>query len=316
MRFNAATSSCAGPAPNSDGARRRTPKTRRRRHAIAYLLLLPGLLIHIAVVGVPSILTLAFSTLDWSITGPMRFIGLENFREILTEDTVFRMAFGNNLSWLAFFLAVPMIMGLGGALALSNIRRGQIVYRTVIFLPYILSSVIVGRLFQTLYHPFYGINKILEAVGMDWATRTWLGDPNTALYAVANASNWHWWPFTLVIFLGALQQIDPSLYEAAAIEGANSRQVFRFVTLPLLRPTVIFLLLMTLIWGFMTFDYIYVMTKGGPGNSSEVMATWIYTQAVDFRRAGYASALAVMLGLITVGVIAGYTYLRRRGWEV
>jgi raffinose/stachyose/melibiose transport system permease protein len=222
----------------------------------------------------------------------------------------------NNLRWLAFFLTVPMILGLGGALVLSNIQRGQIVYRTVLFLPYILSSVIVGRLFQSLYHPFYGINQLLEAAGMEWATRTWLGDPATALYAVANASNWHWWPFPLVVFLGALQQIDRALYESAAIEGANPWQTFRYVTLPLLRPTLVFLLLMTLIWGFMTFDYIYVMTKGGPGNSSEVMATWIYSQAVDFRRAGYASALAVTLGLITAGVIAAYVYLRRRGWEV
>jgi raffinose/stachyose/melibiose transport system permease protein len=120
----------------------------------------------------------------------------------------------------------------------------------------------------------------------------------------------------MVIFLGALQQIDRALYEAAAIEGANGWQIFRYVTLPLLRPTLVFLLLMTLIWGFMTFDYIYIMTKGGPANSSEVMATWIYTQAVDFRRAGYASALAATLGVITASVIAVYMYLRRRGWEV
>lgn len=287
-----------------------------RRNTVGYLLLAPGLLIHILVIGIPSLLTLGFSTLDWNIIGPMHFVGLANFREILTEDLVFRTAFANNLRWLAFFLTVPMTLGLGAALLLSNIRRGQIAYRTVLFLPYILSSVIVSRLFQSLYHPFYGINVLLESLGMEWATRTWLGDPATALYAVATASNWHWWPFPMVVFLGALQQIDRTLYESAAIEGATPWQTFRYVTLPLLRPTVVFLFLMTLIWGFMTFDYIYLMTKGGPGNASEVMATWIYSQAVDYRRAGYASALAVMLGLITACVIAAYTYLRRRGWEV
>jgi raffinose/stachyose/melibiose transport system permease protein len=295
---------------------RTTTSRATQRNRIGYMLLAPALLIHVAVVGIPSILTLAFSTLDWNIIGPMRFIGLANFREIFADDHVFRMAFVNNVRWLIFFLTVPMVLGMAAALVLSHIERGQIIYRTVLFLPYILSSVIVGRLFQSLYHPFYGINLILEAWGLDGLTRTWLGDPNVALYAVATASTWHWWPFPMVVFLGALQQIDRTLYESASIEGADGWQSFRYVTLPLLRPTLIFLLLMTLIWGFMTFDYIYVMTKGGPGNSTEVMATWIYTQAVDFRRAGYASALAVMLGLITAGVIAGYTYLRRRGWEV
>ena len=268
----------------------RRPRRFNRRAWVAYALLLPGLLIHLAVVGIPSLLTLALSTFDWNITGPMRFVGLENFRELFGEDTVFRVAFINNLRWLFFFITIPMVMGLGCAILLSSIHRGQIAYRTALFLPYILSSVIVARLFQSLYHPFYGLNQILESAGMEWAIRTWLGDPATALYAVANASNWHWWPFPMIVFLGALQQIDRALYEAASIEGASGWQSFRYVTLPLLRPTLVFLVLMTLIWAFGTFDYIYTMTKGGPANSSQVMATWIYTQAVDYRRAGSASA--------------------------
>ena len=153
-------------------------------------------------------------------------------------------------------------------------------------------------------------------MGLHWLALTWLGDPQTALYSVAFAWTWHWWPFPMVIFLSALQQIDHSLYEAAAIEGAGEWQCFRYVTIPMIRATLVFLALMTLLWGFGTFDYIYVMTRGGPANASEVMSTWIVTQAVDYRRMGYASTLAVALGLISSGVIVVYLYLRRRGLEV
>lgn len=286
------------------------------KHAAAYLLLLPGLVIHIGVIGLPSVLTLGISTLQWDITGPMTFVGLENYRKILFEDEVFFTAFTNNLRWLSLSMTLPLVAGLGAAVLISKTNRTQILYRTAIFVAYIFPTVVVARLWQMFYHPFFGINQVLESVGLEWATRTWLGDPQTALYAVAFAWNWHWWAFPMVIFLAALQQIDRAYYEAAAIEGAGDWQSFLFVTLPLLRPTLVFVVLISLLWGFITFDYVFVMTRGGPANHSEVMSTWIITQAIDYRRMGYASALAAAMGLITGAIIACYIYLRRRGLEV
>ena len=286
------------------------------KHAAAYLLLLPGLVIHVGVIGVPSVLTLGISTLEWDLTGPMTFVGLENYRKILFEDEVFFTAFTNNLRWLSLSMTVPLVAGLGAAVLISKTKRAQLFYRTAIFIAYIFPTVVVARLWQMFYHPFFGINQVLESAGLDWAAKVWLGDPQIALYAVAFAWNWHWWAFPMVIFLAALQQIDRAYYEAAAIEGAGDWQLFYFVTLPLLRPTLVFVVLMSLLWGFITFDYVFVMTRGGPANSSEVMSTWIITQAIDYRRMGYASALATAIGLITGAIIVCYIYLRRRGLEV
>lgn len=295
-------------------------QTRRRpargRDVIAYLLLLPGLALHIVVVGIPSVLTIALSTVEWNGIGAMRFVGIENFQRLLWGDPVFWRAFLNNLRWLAFFLTIPLAFGLIVAVILSQVRRGQTAYRTVLFLPYILSTVIVARLWMSIFHPFYGINAVTQSLGWDWARLNGLGDPSLSLYYIAVAANWHWWAFPMVIFLAALQQIDRSLYEAASVEGANIWQSFWYITVPLLRPTIVFLILMTVIWGFMAFDYVYIMTGGGPAHATELMATWIFSTAIESRQAGYASALAVALGVICSGVIVLHLYLRRQGWEV
>jgi raffinose/stachyose/melibiose transport system permease protein len=267
------------------------------------------------VIGLPVVLTVLLAFVDWDGIGPITPVGLDNFRRLAADD-VFWRGFTNNARWIAIFLTVPMAMGLAVAALLGRVGRGRTLYRAVLYLPYVLSSVVVARLWMSIYHPFYGYNAVAEAFGAPWARLAGIGDPTTALYYVANAANWHWWPFPAVIFLAAIQQIDPSLYEAAAVEGAGPWQAFRHITFPLLRPTFVFLLLMATIWGFNAFEYVFVMTRGGPAHASELMATWIYAQMIEYRRAGYASALAVALGLICSGVIALYVYLRRRGWEV
>jgi raffinose/stachyose/melibiose transport system permease protein len=287
----------------------------RERQATAYLLLAPGLLLHLCVVGIPVFLTVCLSLTTWDGIGPITFAGLDNFRR-LVGDRVFWQSFANNLRWIAVFLTVPMAMGLVVAALLGHVERGRTVYRALIFLPYVLSAVVVSRIWGSLYHPFYGLNALTGSLGWGWARLSGIGDPAAALYYVANAANWHWWPFPAVVFLAAMQQIDRSLYEAAAVEGASDGQAFRYVTLPLLRPTVVFLLLMATIWGFNAFDYVYVMTKGGPAHASELMATWIFSTMIEQRDAGYAATLAVALGTICSTVIALYVHLRRRGWEV
>ena len=287
----------------------------RGRNATAYLLLAPGLLLHLGVVGVPVVLTVCLSLTAWDGIGPITFVGLANFQK-LAGDRVFWQSFTNNLRWIAIFLTIPIGMGLVVAALLGHVERGRTLYRALIYLPYVLSAVMVSRIWSALYHPFYGLNALTGALGWRWARLSGIGDPAAALYYVANAANWHWWPFPAVIFLAAMQQIDRSLYEAAAVEGASELSAFRYITLPLLRPTVVFLLLMATIWGFNAFEYVYVMTKGGPAHASELMATWIFATMIEQRDAGYAATLAVALGTICSVVIGLYVHLRRRGWEV
>lgn len=287
----------------------------RTRDLASYLMMLPALVLHLAIVGVPVVLTLCLSLTDWNGIGPIRWVGGENFAK-LAADGVFWTAFLNNLRWIAIFLTVPIVFGLGVALLLSRVDRGRTLYRALIYLPYILPAVVVGRLWLSLYHPFYGLNLVFEQLGWRWAHLAGIGVPSTAIYYVANAANWHWWPFPAIVFLAALQQLDRSLYEAAAVEGANAWQSFWYITLPLLRPTIVFLLLLATIWGFNSFEYVYVMTKGAPAHASELMATWIFAQMIEYRSAGYASALAVALATISSTVIVLYFWLQRRGWDV
>jgi raffinose/stachyose/melibiose transport system permease protein len=304
-------------AVGQDTARTLTIATAvKRRRWLGYLFVAPALLLHLCIVGVPALATFGLSLFNWDGFKPPEFIWLGNYVDILTKDEVFLRAFTNNLRWLAIFLTVPVFIGLLTATMVSTLGKSQFVYRTTYFLPYIFSSAVVARMFNYLYQPFYGVNLILKQLGVPELGQSWLGNPNLVLFSVLNASQWHFWGFDFMVFLAALQQIDQSLYEAASLDGASRWQSFAFVTVPLLRPTIVFILLMTTLWSFNAFDYVYIMTQGGPAHASELLATWIYSNAVNSRMAGYASALAVTLTLISSGVIIGYIYLRRRGMEV
>jgi raffinose/stachyose/melibiose transport system permease protein len=287
----------------------------RRRRWLGYLFITPALLLHLAIVGVPAVVTFLLSTVQWDGLRPPIFVGLGNFVEIVTRDDVFWRAFTNNLRWMAVFLTVPIVLGLLAAVLVGTVGRSQFLYRTIFFLPYIFAAAVVARMFGYLYHPFYGINLVFKQIGLPDLARPWLGDPNIAIYAVMFASLWHFWGFDFLVFLAALQQLDRALYEAAALDGATRWQSFRYVTLPLLRPTLVFVVLITTLWSFNAFEYVYIMTQGGPAHASQLMATWIYSSAVAGQRIGYASALAVLLTLLASGVIAAYIYLRRKGLE-
>lgn len=287
-----------------------------QRRLLGYAFVAPAIAVHLFVVGLPALAALGLSLTDWDGLRLPHFIGLANFDELIHRDGVFWQAFLNNLHWTAVFLTVPVALGLGTAVMISRVSRLQTVYRVVFFLPYVFASVVVSRIFGFIYNPFYGVNKLFRNWGLGFLAQSWLGDPGIALYSVMAADVWHFWGFDMVVFLAALQQIDPSLYEAATIDGAGGWQRFRHMTVPLLRPTFGFILMMTALWSFLTFDYVYVMTGGGPAHATELMATWIIGTAVEARRAGYASALAVTLTLLSSVIIVGFLYLRRRGVEV
>jgi len=266
-----------------------------RSRAVPYLFVAPVFIVHLSLVTVPALSTLVMSFYEWNGLGAPRFIGLRNFVFLFTEDTVVGTAVTNNLKWAAIFLTVPIILGLVVAVLVSQIKRFQMFFRTVYFIPYVISAAVAGKIWTAYYNPFYGINVLFGRLGWHRLADTlWLGDPDIALYAVAFVDNWHWWGFVMVLFLGALQQIDTSLYESARVDGSNKLQELLHISLPGIRQTLAFVLIMTVMWSFLTFDYVYVMTNGGPGNSSEILATWIYKNAFIRYNAGYANALCVV----------------------
>jgi raffinose/stachyose/melibiose transport system permease protein len=207
------------------------------------------------------------------------------------------------------FGSVPMAMGLLGAYLLSQIKRGQMLFRALYFIPYVIASVVNAAVWKMLLSPTSGIGHLF---GNDHA---WLGDTATSLLSVNVVVDWHFWGFLAVIFFAAMQGVEPTLYDAAKVDGANKWQQFKSVTIPGIRPTLIFLILMTVIWSLKAFDYIFIMTQGGPAGSSEVVSTLMYKQAFNEYEAGYAAALGLSMTFVTAIILGFYQMLRRRGWE-
>jgi raffinose/stachyose/melibiose transport system permease protein len=265
----------------------------------------------------PTVATVRYSLTEWSGLGEAEFVGLQNYRQMLS-DSEFYQALWHNVVWTAIFLTVPVAMGFLGAFLLSQIRRFQIFFRVVYFVPYMIASVVNAAIWQNLLDPQRGVGSALASIGIPWLEGiAFFGDPRLALPAVAFVDNWHWWGFVVVLFLTAMQSVEPELYEAARIDGANRWQQFRHVTLPGIRPTLAFVLLMTVIWSLLVFDYIYIITQGGPAGSTEVVATLLYKEAFARFNAGYAATLGLSMSFVSALIILGYLYLRRRkGWEI
>lgn len=287
---------------------------KRRRNRIPYYFILPAFIVHICIVTGPSLSTLVMSLFDWNGMGGAKYIGLDNFKEIFTKDPIVKTAVIHNLQWLAVFITVPLILGFTVAILVSRLRRCQMFLRTVYFIPYVISAAVAGKIWTAYMNPYYGLNTIFDKLGFHkLADVLWLGNPKIALFSVAFVDNWHWWGFIMVLFLGALQQVDPTLYEAARVDGANKLQELLHVSIPGIRQTIAFVLIMTIMWSFLTFDYIYVMTNGGPANSTEIMSTWIYKNAFAKYRAGYANALCVIQSGICIILYFVQKYVSKKG---
>ncbi|MEV0429356.1 sugar ABC transporter permease [Micromonospora sp. NPDC050495] len=288
----------------ASGARR----ARLRAAVVGWAFLAPLLVLNLLVVLGPSVATVYYSFTDWSGLGPATFIGLDNYVTAFGDAKV-HQALLHNLVWFVLFLTVPMAMGLLGAYLLSQVRRFQMLFRALYFIPYVVASVVNAAVWKMLLSPTSGIT---HQFGID---QSWLGDTSTALLSVNFVVDWHWWGFLAVIFLSAMQGVDPALYDAAKVDGASRWQQYRNVTLPGIRPTMVFIVLMTVIWSLKAFDYIFIMTQGGPAGSSEVVSTLMYKQAFNEYSAGYAAALGLSMTLVTAVILAVYQWMRKKGWE-
>ncbi|HEU0165909.1 MAG TPA: sugar ABC transporter permease, partial [Thermomicrobiales bacterium] len=195
-----------------------------RRKVVPWLFVLPILLINVVVVLGPALSAIYYSMTEWTGIGSAKWIGLDNYRQLLFHDDSFRHAFKNNLIWLAMFLTVPIALALLAASLLAPLKKGAIVYRMGLFLPYVLPSVVVAAIWRSLFNPDRGIPKTLTDWGIPGFDRALLGDPSTVLPSIAFVDNWHFWGFLMVLFLAAMQNIPADLYEAARLDGASKWQ--------------------------------------------------------------------------------------------
>ncbi len=271
--------------------------------------LLPGFLLYTLFILYPAASTLWYSFHDWQGVGEASWTGLANYTRLLS-DPVFWKALSNNLLFLVFYIALPVLIGLVLAASLSQPGlRGAAAYRTLLFLPQILPSALIGVIWRWLYNPAFGpLNQLFYAVGWDSLARPWLGDFTWALPSVGFIASWYFYGFCMAVFVAGIQKIDPSLYDAARLDGANERQGFWFVTLPGLRREIAVVVMFTFIAALKVFDLVFVTTRGGPGNQTLVASLYLYENAFQRSAVGYGSAVAVVITLL---VIAATLLLRR-----
>ena len=286
----------------------------KKRNIVGWLMILPALLLNIFVMGGPILGTLGISLTNWDGIRPPKFIGLANFRKLL-GDSGFFWSVLNNVKWTIFFVTVPILFALIMAGILSKVKRGQMLYRVLFFLPYIVMSVVVAKMWSLIFNPFSGIATILAKFGIE-RVPLFLGDPDIALYSVAFVDASRYWIFLMIMFLTAFFQLDKSLEEAARIDGANRVQNFFYVLIPQIRPTLVTIISLTFIWSFTAFDFVYLMTGGGPGNATELVSTYMYRLAMSSQQPGYASAIALVMVLFSAGYLLLMSLLRKRGWEI
>ncbi len=288
-------------------------KSNRRRRRRAWYFMIPLIAVNGLVIVVPTFQAIYYAFTNWSGYGGAKFIGLSNFEQMFTSSQFWQACY-HNVEWTLFFLIVPMAMGLAGAFMLSRITRFRNLFRTLYFIPYVLSTVVSAVIWENLLNPDGGV---VSGLGVGFLKNiSFFGNTHLALASVAFVNNWQWWGFLVVMFLAAMQGIDPALYEAARLDGANVWKEFRHITVPSIRPVLMFLMLMTVIWSFLVFDYIYIITQGGPDNATQVVGTLMYQEAFSDQAAGYASAMGLFLGVLSVIIVILYTRLRRRGWNV
>jgi multiple sugar transport system permease protein len=287
------------PTPSALGTQRRADTL------TAWLLVLPALAGFALFHALPAVRAAGISLTDWNLLSPPAFVGLDNYVELWGDDRFWN---GLKLSALYALINIPLqtALGLGLAVAMDRLTRALFV-KAVLLLPYLLSNVLVALLWLSLLDPVLGaVNHLVTALGA--APQPFFGSADQALLTVAAVNTWRHMGLVALLFLAGLQNIPRSLYEAAALEGAGEWQLFRRITLPLLRPVLVFVLVTSVTGSFQVFDTIAVTTGGGPQDSTRVIVHYIVQNAFSFYRMGYASAMAMVL---TVLMLA-YTVLQMR----
>ncbi|MDI9472886.1 MAG: sugar ABC transporter permease [Tissierellia bacterium] len=281
----------------------------------ALLFIAPALLFVLLFIYYPIVQNFFMSLYRWKAFGEDRiWVGLQYYRRI-AQDPVFYTALTNNFLYALISIVFQVGFGLVIAAILEEtfFRRFQGFFRTVFFMPSVISITVVGLLFQLIYHPSIGLlNNFLKAIGLENLTRAWLGESGSAMYAIIASSQWQYIGYIMLLFLVAIQKIPKELYESAEMDGAGAFQRFIHITVPQVKETIIMNSIITVIGGFKVFDEVYVMTAGGPGRSTEVLATFLYRSGFRNDEMGMASAIASIIFVITFVLTLVQLYINRK----
>ncbi len=276
-----------------------------------WLFLLPTIIGLLVFRLIPIVWAFVLSFTQWSLLGSPNFVGLSNFVEAFNTET-FIQTFSNTIEFSIIYVIGSIIFGLFLAVLINIKIKSIAFFRAVIYLPVVTSAVAVGIVWNWILGPNIGLlHSILASLNI--TAPYWLGDPKLALTTVASVQVWKMAGYSMILFLSGLQGISAETLEAAIVDGASKVQRFFRITLPMLSPTVFFVLTVSIIDSFKNFELIYAMTKGGPQNSTNTLVYDVYLNAFVYYRVGYASAVAFVL-LVFVGVLTLLNFYIKRHW--
>jgi raffinose/stachyose/melibiose transport system permease protein len=273
----------------------------------------PAIVLLAVFVYYPVVENLRLSLYRWSPFTKETFVGLDNYRDLAADPVAWGALF-NNTAYAIISVVCQVAGGLVLAAVLEELVRGRLkgFLRTVYFIPAVLSLTVVGLLFTFVYNPQIGlVNKFLDLVGLGALKHSWLGESATAIWSIIAMSQWQNVGYLTVLFIVAMQRIPRDLYESAYLDGASRVAAFRYVTVPLVRQMTLLATIITVSGAFLVLNEVWVMTAGGPNNSSHTLASWLYKSAFFNDQFGYASAIAVVIFLITMGAAIVQLFLAR-----
>ncbi|MFC7533768.1 carbohydrate ABC transporter permease [Actinoplanes sp. GCM10030250] len=284
----------------------------KRRGYAVYLI--PGVLASVAVIIVPLVMTVYVSFTKWTGVGDPRWVGFDNYTRLFADE-LFWQSFGNILLLILAMAVIPTLLGLVLAAVLFDYvakkfsDRWAGFFRSGYYLPQVIPVAVTGIVWSWILHPSYGaLNRILETIGLGGLAKNWLGDPDYALYSVMAVMIWFQLGYPIVMFMSGLQRIDPSIYEAADLDGATWWQRFRKITVYMIRPEFYVVLITTTIAALKIFGQVFVLTGGGPSNATLVPSYFAYRNFFEKAQVGYGSAISTVLTVLIV--VLAFVFLR------
>ena len=281
-------------------------KEKRTPTLVYHLLSVPAVALSGMIVLIPAVRTIYSAFTDWNgVSSHMNWIGLRNFQELM-KDWIFWKAVANNFKWTLIFLTIPMVISMFAAVLMARYHVGHKTFQAIYLIPYLLAPSTNAVIWQNIiFSPNAGLVGFLQGLG--WNITSPLGNIDTALLGAAGVDIWHYWGYLAVVFLAALRQTPTDQLEAAKLEGANGVQTFIYIYMPSILPTVLMMTVFITIYSFMTYDYIFLLTSGGPAHATEVLSTYARTMAFSAFKFGKAAAISLVMGVF--GSIAGFAYV-------
>lgn len=275
-----------------------------------FYFVLAALTLYLVFFIIPSLSGIAYAFTDWSsYSDDVNFIGLTNFQTIFAPGEQYLKYISNTLIFTLNTSILKLVLGLALAILLNEgIKRFVHIYRTMIYLPAVLPTLVVALIFKSILNPASGLlNTFFRGIGADAMAKAWLVDPRIALMSVIGVDTWKGVGYIMVILLAGLQTIPREYYEAAEVDGANAWSRFRHITVPLLMPAIIVVTVLNILYGLRVFDIVYALTNGGPGYATEVLSTEIFK---TFSKGQYGLGTAISSILFLILIVAGYFVIR------